>query len=129
MRYTWSMTIGVRRSFGIGARDLAAASQSALDVPLADEAELWIARPSEDAIALGAFQRSSGASGHLVVRRGSGGPAVRMGEGTLWVALLLPRVDALVACDEPASSTATSARCCARSRTAGRSRISSAATG
>jgi hypothetical protein len=95
------MSIGVRRSFGIGARDLAAASQSALDVPLADEAELWMARPSEDAIALGAFQRSSGASGHLVVRRGSGGPSVRMGPGTLWLALLLPRIDAFVACDPP----------------------------
>jgi len=95
------MGISVRRSFGISAVELAAASRAALDVPLADEAELWIARPSEDAIALGAFQRDTGALGPGVVRRGSGGPAVHVGEGTLWVALLLSRVDALTECDEP----------------------------
>jgi hypothetical protein len=96
------MSIGVRRSFGIGAEELAAASRAALEVPFVDEAELWIARPNEDAIALGAFQRASSLepSQLPVVRRGSGGPAVRIGKGTLWVALLLPRVDALVACDE-----------------------------
>ena len=91
------MALAVRRSFGIGARDLAAASRAALDVPLVDEAELWIARPAGEALAIGAFQRNPGGES---VRRGSGGPTVRMGEGTLWVALLLPRVDALVACDE-----------------------------
>jgi len=100
------MTIAVRRAFGIAAGELAAASQSALEVPLAEEAELWIARPKEEAIALGSFQRALSAEGKgsaesvLLVRRGSGGPAVRMGEGTLWVALLLARVDALVPCDE-----------------------------
>ena len=99
------MAIGVRRSFGIGAQELAAASRAALDVALADEAELWIARPDEEAVALGAFQRQGSLAlppslAPVVVRRGSGGPAVRMGTGTLWLALLLPRVDALVACDE-----------------------------
>lgn len=94
------MTLGVRRSFGIGARELAAASCAALDRPLLDEAELWIARPCEEAITLGAFGRAPAGDAKLLVRRGSGGPAVRVGEGTLWVALLLSRVDALVACDE-----------------------------
>ena len=100
------MTLGVRRSLFLAPRDLAAASRAALDLPLEDEAELWLARPSGDAIALGAFQRGPrGTRGtrdtrDLVVRRGSGGPAVRMGEGTLWVSLRLARVDALVECDE-----------------------------
>jgi hypothetical protein len=96
------VSIGVRRSLGIGARELAAASRAALSWPLTDEAELWLARPGEDAIALGAFQRgeASAAGGSPVVRRGSGGPAVRVGEGTVWVALLLPRPDALTPCDE-----------------------------
>jgi hypothetical protein len=66
---------------------------------LADEAELWFARPAAHAIAIGAFQRSPEEATDPIVRRGSGGPAVRMGEGTLWLALVLPRVDALVACD------------------------------
>jgi hypothetical protein len=96
------MAIGVRRSFGIGALELATASRAALDTPLADEAELWIGRPDEDAVALGAFQRAGSRAplGPVLVQRGSGGPGVRMGAGTLWLALLLPRVDALVACDE-----------------------------
>jgi hypothetical protein len=94
------MALGVRRSFGIEARELAALSRAALDAPVADEAELWIARPAGEAIALGAFQRNVGRRAVPVVRRGSGGPAVRMGEGTLWLALVLPRVDALVSCDE-----------------------------
>ncbi len=94
------MAISVRRSFGIGADALAAASRAALDVPLADEAELWLARPSEDATVLGAFQRAVDPAPGRLVRRGSGGPSVRIGEGTLWLALLLPRVDALVDCDE-----------------------------
>src|ERR1700685_4509113 len=93
------MAIGVRRSFGVEAREIAAASRAALDLPLADEAELWIGRPASEAIALGAFQPLTGDAARPIVRRGSGGPAVRMGEGTLWLALVLPRIDALVACD------------------------------
>jgi hypothetical protein len=97
------VSLGVRRSFGIGARELAAASCATLDHRIGDgdEAELWIARPSEGAIALGAFGRAHGIDANLLVRRGSGGPAVRVGEGTLWIALLLPTVSALVSCDEP----------------------------
>lgn len=94
------MAIGVRRAFGIGPLELAAASRAALDAPVVDEAELWLARPDGDAFVLGAFQRLTEARPPLVVRRGSGGPTVRLGPGTLWLALLLPRPDALVACDE-----------------------------
>jgi hypothetical protein len=95
------MAIGVRRSFGIGARPLAWASRAARDAPLADEAELWLGRSDEDAVILGAFQRNTTrAPAPRVVQRGSGGPSVHLGAGTLWVALLLPRADALVACDE-----------------------------
>ncbi len=95
------VSLGVRRSFGIGARELAAASCATLDHAIGDEAELWIARPREEAIAIGAFARADGIEGAAIVRRGSGGPAVRAGEGTLWIALLLPTVSALVSCDEP----------------------------
>src|ERR1700733_15347702 len=91
------MALGVRRSFGIGAGDLASASRAALDAPLTDEAELWLARPADDAPTLGAFQRNVAPGAPRVVRRGSGGPAVRMGDGTLWLPLLLPPVAALAA--------------------------------
>lgn len=95
------MALAVRRSFGLAAEEIAAASRAALDVPLAEEAELWIARPAGEAIAIGAFQRNAGEFGARVVRRGSGGPAARLGEGTLWVTLLLSRADALTSCDAP----------------------------
>jgi hypothetical protein len=94
------MALGVRRSFGIDARLLEAATRSALSAPLADEAELWIGRPAGDAMVLGAFQRRASADAGVVVRRGTGGPAVRVGSGTVWMALVLPRVDALTSCDE-----------------------------
>src|SRR5215472_6853526 len=97
------MAIAVRLTLGIDARTLAAASGALLEFPLGDEAELWIARPSQDATLLGAFQRETEETPpaeRASARRGSGGPKVRVGPGTLWVALLLPRVDALVSCDE-----------------------------
>jgi hypothetical protein len=103
------MAITLRRAFGMAAVDLATASRAALDVPLEGDAELWAGSAREEAIALGAFERDVGSAsqrttppsdGRLRVRRGSGGPSVRLGPGTLWVALLLPRVDALVDCDE-----------------------------
>jgi hypothetical protein len=98
------MAIVVRRSFAVPPPALAAASCAALDAPLGDEAELWLGRPASEAVALGAFQRALAAEGLApeapLLRRGSGGPRVRMGEGTLWLALLLPRASALVACDE-----------------------------
>jgi hypothetical protein len=94
----------VRRWFDADPRALAAASRAALACPfLVDggDAELWLARPASDAVAVGAFQRATGIdSSTVVVRRGSGGPLVRLGAGSLWIGLLLARVDALVACDE-----------------------------
>jgi hypothetical protein len=94
------MALGVRRSLGIDVRLLEAASRSALSAPLEDEAELWIGRPAGDATVLGAFQRCTSAKPGDVVRRGTGGPSVRMGTGTVWLALVLSRVDALTSCDE-----------------------------
>jgi hypothetical protein len=59
-----------------------------------------VAVPADDAVALGAFQRSSEvAAGVPLVLRGSGGAAARVGPGTVWVQLALARPDALVACD------------------------------
>jgi hypothetical protein len=53
-------------------------------------------------VVLGAFQRGVEVKTELPLhRRGSGGAAARVGEGTLWVSLALTRPSALVAC-EPA---------------------------
>jgi hypothetical protein len=95
------VTIAVRRSDPLAAARIAAASRAALAHPLALDAELWVTACADDAIALGAFQRGVDAPPGALVRRGSGGPAVRLGPGTLHVALVLPRPDALVACDAP----------------------------
>ena len=68
--------------------------------PRASDAELVVAVPADEAIAIGAFQRSAdaGASGRPVFRRASGGAALKLGRGTVFVQLALARVDALVAC-------------------------------
>jgi len=68
------------------------------------DAELTVATLSGEAIVLGAFQRPGdvdpAVSGGLpVLRRGSGGAAVRVGPGTIWVNLALARPDALVPCE------------------------------
>ena len=76
------------------ARALAALSRAALDRPLRAEAELSLAVATGDAVLVGAFQRASG------VRRGSGGPEVRVGPGTVHVALALTHPASLVPCDE-----------------------------
>jgi hypothetical protein len=70
------------------AREIASWSRSALDRALEGEAELWVAIARDDAVLLGAFQRGRGIEGSLR-RRGSGGPAVRVGPGTVHVALSL----------------------------------------
>lgn len=81
---------------------LAARSRAALDAPLEGDAELWITSPTDDALALGAFQRAAGVDRHArVVRRGSGGASVDVGPGTLHVLLALARPSALVPCDAP----------------------------
>ena len=62
-----AMALAVRRSFGLPAEEIAAASRAALDMPLAEEAELWVARPAGEAIAIGAFQRNAKDFGAPVV--------------------------------------------------------------
>jgi hypothetical protein len=77
-----------------GARILAASSRAALDRPLRAGAELSVAVASDEAVLAGAFQRAAGE------RRGSGGPEVRVGPGTVHVALALAHPAALLPCDE-----------------------------
>jgi hypothetical protein len=89
--------LAIVRNDGLGAAELARRSWGAGD----RDAELLVAVPGDEAIVLGAFQRSSEVAGGgvVLVRRGSGGPAVRVGPGSVWVQLHLARPDVLVACD------------------------------
>lgn len=96
--------IGVMRLDGVPAARLAALSRNALDRSLQHPAELVIATLSDEAVVLGALQRSSELGSDLavsspVLRRGSGGAEVRVGRGTLWTQLALERCDTLVACE------------------------------
>lgn len=74
-------------------------SATALDVALAGDAVLMLARPSAPARVLGAFQRANATDGVTTVRRGSGGPSAHVGPGSLWIALALAHPSALVACE------------------------------
>jgi hypothetical protein len=73
---------------------MAAYSRQALDRPLETDAELWVAVARDSAIALGAFQRREGVvtpgESRRILRRGSGGPEVALGPGTIHVAFSLP---------------------------------------
>jgi hypothetical protein len=76
-------------------------SRAALDRPLRCDAELSVSIARDEAVLIGAFQRGAGlAQGSTLLRRGSGGPEVSVGEGTVHVALALAHPGALVACDE-----------------------------
>jgi hypothetical protein len=77
-----------------------ARSSRSWDRPETDEATLLVAVPAHEAIVLGAFQRGSElpTTELPVERRGSGGAAVRVGPGTVWIQLALPRPEALVPC-------------------------------
>jgi hypothetical protein len=95
--------LAARRLDGAAPEHLAAISRTALDRPMRAAAELLVAVPSGEAVLLGALQRpcevpSSPGDGVPPLSRGSGGAAVRVGVGTVWVQLLLARVDALVPC-------------------------------
>jgi hypothetical protein len=86
-----------------GARAIAALSRGALDRPLRCPAELSVEIALDDAVLLGAFQRASSlgvSPGTLLVRRGSGGPEVCVGPGSVHVALALENPASLMACDE-----------------------------
>jgi hypothetical protein len=91
------------------ASEVASHSREALDRPLAHPGELWTAIVRDDALLIGAFQRARdlgpGEDDATIppvprLRRGSGGPSVRVGPGTVHVALSLSRPDAMTACDE-----------------------------
>ncbi|MGA7122696.1 MAG: hypothetical protein WBY94_21530 [Polyangiaceae bacterium] len=83
------------------ARSIAAHSLGALDRPLRTPAELWVAVASDSALVLGAFQRGvQWRDEPTLLRRESGGPEVRVGEGTVHVALALASPGALAPCDE-----------------------------
>jgi hypothetical protein len=93
--------LGVLRAGARSAAAIAAHSRAALDRPLRHAAELWVAVASDDARVLGAYQRGAGMTDELpLVRRGSGGPDVLVGPGTVHVALALSAPDALEPCDE-----------------------------
>jgi hypothetical protein len=86
-----------------GAAETAARSRALLDRPLSAAAELWVATVAEEACVLGAFQRAAQLGARppgLIVRRGSGGPEVLVGPGTVHVALALAHPAALLPCDE-----------------------------
>jgi hypothetical protein len=92
--------LGVVRAGLTAAASLAARSQTALDRPLAYPAELWVAVAWDDATLAGAFQRTTGMTREgSLFRRGSGGPEVRVGPGTVHVALSLQSPGALEPCD------------------------------
>jgi hypothetical protein len=79
---------------------IAAWSAGALDHALGGDAELLVARVASEAVLLGAFQRRSEIVTALdVFRRGSGGAAARVGQGSLYIGLALRRHDALIACE------------------------------
>jgi hypothetical protein len=98
--------LGVIRAGLRTADEIAGHSRGALDRPLgpppdgAPAAQLWVAvLKGPSAVSLGAFQRAEG-RGIPEAWRGSGGPSVLLGEGTVHVALALAHPAALVPCDE-----------------------------
>jgi len=92
-------SIRAQVSEGLSALALSALSRSALDRPLLHPAELLVAVPSDEALALGAHQRSCEVPGDLPrVRRGSGGAEARVGRGSVWLQLSLVAPSALVPC-------------------------------
>jgi hypothetical protein len=92
--------LAILRAGARSAAEVAARSRSALDAPLAFAGSLLVAEIPDDAILLGAFQRGGDGAALPTYRRGSGGPAVRVGPGTLYVALSLAHPAALVGSDE-----------------------------
>lgn len=80
---------------------IAAHSRAALDRPLRCDAELSVSVARDEAVLIGSFQRGAGMpQGFTLLRRGSGGPEVLVGEGTVHIALALVHPGALVPCDE-----------------------------
>jgi hypothetical protein len=95
------MRLGILRAGTRSAGEIAAHSRAALDRPLGAVAEIWVAVAAEEALLLGAFQRKAGMPDRWpLMKRGSGGPEVLVGPGTIHVALALAHPDALTPCDE-----------------------------
>lgn len=95
------LRIGVIRAGTRSASEIAAHSRAALDRPLVHPAELWVAVARDEALVIGAFQRGAPMpTDRAMVRRGSGGPEVLVGTGTVHVALALAHPGVLEACDE-----------------------------
>ncbi len=93
--------LGILRAGARNAGELAAHSCAALDRPLRHPGELWTAIARDEALFIGAFQRGAQMPTDApLMRRGSGGPEVRVGPGTVHVALALASPGALTACDE-----------------------------
>lgn len=97
----FEMVLGILSAGLRTAKEIAAYSRASLDRPLGEAAELWVAVAVDEALVIGAFQRGAGMpSRSPLVRRGSGGPDVQVGEGTVHVALSLPYPGALTPCPE-----------------------------
>lgn len=87
----------VIRRGALSAVEAARHGLAALDRPLEGDAELSVIEVTTPATVLGAFQRHHGVPMDLpLTRRVSGGPAVRVGVGTLHVVLALEHPAALV---------------------------------
>lgn len=96
-------SLGVVRGGERSAQDVARLSRAALDRPLRRPAELCVSVVADDALLLGAFQRAASlafAPPWPLLRRASGGPEVRVGPGTVHVAVALAHPGALAPCDE-----------------------------
>ncbi len=93
--------LGIVRAPDQDPEAIAAHSRAALDRPLRCQAELCVAVVRGEARLLGAFQRGRDLPhDRRLVRRGSGGPDVLVGEGTVHVALTLAHPAVLAAGDE-----------------------------
>lgn len=90
-------TLVVRRIVGKAAATFAQASARFEPEETDADAELLIGSPTDNAIVSGAFERRERGR----VRRGSGGAALTVGPGTIWLTLRLARANALVECDGP----------------------------
>jgi hypothetical protein len=92
--------VGVSGAGERTALEMAARSRSALDRALQHDASLAVSVASDEALLLGAFQRAHGMpEGLPLARRGSGGPEVRIGPGTIHVALSLSRPGVIAGAD------------------------------
>jgi hypothetical protein len=92
--------IGIATAGERSASEVAARSRRALDAPLTEKVELWTAVLRDGALLVGSYQRTHGLPTTWPrLRRGSGGPEVIVGPGTVHLALSLAHPGALLAAD------------------------------